>query len=509
MLQWQPKLRTMLLRPHLCTFLLAALALPCAAQPAAQPATDTARAESLPASGMLGFETVHLPGGESMGLVGGSLLFDVGDNWGVGPAVYGAATGGRGGLFVGGLEVQRRWALGRSTTLAAGLYAGGGGGAAAPVGSGLMLRPALTVLQDVGRSLQLGLSWSHVRFPSGSIGSTQLGLVLAWRNEFRHFTGGRPGDPVSAGEASGLGFDRMSVTVGQYDLADGGGRRIRLAGARAERRTGIAGLDWGLEAAAAASGDAAGYMEILGGAGVSIAPLPAALPSWRVGLRAAAGLGGGGAVPTGGGVLAKATATMSISPAPGWTVGAELGTVRGLNGDLRARHAQAWLGIDVEPGFDGRGTAPARLTRTEWSAAIQHHSRVARKDGTTRPLDTIGLKLARYAGESVYLTGQAHSAFAGGAGAYSIGLVGAGVAGSIGGAVRVGAELLAGAAGGGGVASGGGAIVQAVAWAGLNAGTIGEWRVGLGKARAARNGFDSPVIEVSWTRAFGAAGPGR
>ena len=109
-------------------------------QALAQSALPTAKI--LPSSVMLGFETVRLPGGERMGLVGGSFLFDIGDDWGLGPGVYGASAGQRGGLFVGGVEVQKRVALGRSTALALGMYAGGGGGAGAPVGSGLMLRPA-------------------------------------------------------------------------------------------------------------------------------------------------------------------------------------------------------------------------------------------------------------------------------------------------------------------------------------------------------------------------------
>ena len=136
---------------------------------------------------MLGVEQLRLPQGERMGLVGGSLLFDIGGNWGIGPAVYGAATGERGGFFVGGVELQRRWPIGDGVWLVTGLYAGGGGGAGAPVGEGLMLRPALTLLKDLGESLQAGVSWSTVRFPNGRISSDQLGLVLAWRGEFVHF----------------------------------------------------------------------------------------------------------------------------------------------------------------------------------------------------------------------------------------------------------------------------------------------------------------------------------
>src|SRR5262245_27543267 len=147
-------------------------------------------------SSTLGAERLHLPAGERLGLVGGSLLFEVADDWWTGPAVYGAATGLRGGLFVGGLEVQRRWALGRGLRLHTGLFVGGGGGGAAPVGGGLMLRPAIALMQDFG-GLQAGITASHVRFPSGDILSSQLGVLLAWDGHYRYV------DPSFAGQRAG------------------------------------------------------------------------------------------------------------------------------------------------------------------------------------------------------------------------------------------------------------------------------------------------------------------
>lgn len=481
--------------------LVAALQWPCIGHAQSVPAGLA----TLPITTSFGFETLRLPQGEHMGLAGGSLLFDIGSDWAVGPAVYGAATGRRGGLFVGGVELQRRWWLGEGLSLATGLFAGGGGGAAAPVGGGLMLRPAVTLWKDLGPTLQAGLSWSSVRFPSGQIASQQVGVLLAWRREFRYFADTDTGSSAGAatGASTGLGFDRIAATATSYRLTGGSARHFDLAGARAERRSRTDGLAWGLEAAAAAKGDAAGYMEILGTGAYSVAPLP----SWRVGVRAGAGLAGGGAVPTGGGVIAKAAATMSWSPAPGWTLGGEFGTVRGVRSPLRAREAQVWLGIDLEPGVDGRGDSAGTVVRTEWVAALQHVVRVERRDGTRQPLDTIGLKLNRYLGENFYLSGQAHSAYAGGAGAYSVGLFGAGVATSPRSPWRIGAEALIGAAGGGGVATSGGAIAQGLAWASWSPTRLSEWRAGLGTTRPLRGGgAASPIAEVSWSRAFGLAG---
>jgi len=444
----------------------------------------------------LGGERVQLPGGERMGLAGASLLFDAGAGWWLGPAVYGAATGERGGFYVGGVELQRRWRLAPATELAAGLYAGGGGGAAAPVGGGLMLRPALTLWQDLG-PLQAGLGWSQVRFPSGEIRSSQWSLLLGWRHGLQHQA---PGAATPASR-SGLGFDRVALTGGHYRVTNGGADRgIGLVGMRAERDLAWPGWVAGVEAAAAASGDAAGYMEILAHLGWQAAPLPQAWPSLRVGLRGALGLGGGGAMPMGGGTFGKATATVSFRPLPGWTLGADLGRAHG--DPLRARSAQLWLAADLEPvpGAPAGGARPA--VRTEWVASVQHHDRVARNSGPDRALAAVGLALNRYLGPHLYVSGQAHSAFDGGAGAYSIGLLGLGLATADDKPWRVGAELLAGAAGGGGVRSGGGAVWQAKGWAGWSPVPEHELRLGLGGLRSRSGALSTPVVELSWSRRY-------
>ena len=468
------------------------------------PAETDPPARPIPTTTVLGYEMLRLPQDERMGLVGASLLFDVGDGWAFGPAAYGAATGQRGGFFVAGVELQHRWRFAPGWSLASGLYAGGGGGAAAPVGSGLMLRPALTVWTDLGPVLQLGVSLSSVNFPSGEISSRQAGLALAWRGDFAHLDGAHGSASASGTPVTGLGFDRIALLGMAYRFQDTVRPTIGLVGARAERRFDN-GLSWGLEASAAAKGDAAGYMEILGTTAASMAPWPQLLSTWRVGGRLAAGLGGGGAVPTAGGAIGRATVTTEWSPAPGWTLGAEYGLLRAAESDLKARVAQLWLGIDLEPGHDGQRT-PGRVVHTEWAAVLQHHAHVKRRNGSEQSLDTIGLKLNRYLLENVYLSGQAHSAYAGNAGAYSVGLVGAGAATSGDSPFRLGAEVLAGAAGGGSVDTAGGAIVQAVLWAGWSPTPRSEWRAGFGTMRAPSAHQGSPMAELTWSRNFGMAG---
>ncbi|MEN9418815.1 MAG: hypothetical protein RI988_2435 [Pseudomonadota bacterium] len=448
---------------------------------------------------MLSGERLALPRGERMGLLGGSLLFEVSPGWWAGPAVYGAATGERAGLFVGGFELQRRVRLADRLTGVAGLYAGGGGGGAAPVGDGLLVRPAASLLWDFG-GWQAGMSVSGARFAGTEVGGTQLGLMLAWDGRYRHT------DPLLAGRAltdargSGLGFQQAQLSLVSWQLQDGSGRRIGLASARMLRPLGASAWSAGVEMGAAATGGAGGYMEILGSLGLGWEPAA----GLQLGVRGALGLGGGGALATGGGGLAKASAHVGVSPLPGWTLGAEAGLVRGAGSMPRARSLQLWVGHELQPP-PGAG-ASGRVAAYEWTAGVQRMTRAARRDGRSGPVELVTGKIERSLGPSLYLSAQAHSAFGGDAGAYSVGLLGIGWATPAAArGWRVGAELLAGAAGGASLDTGGGAIGQALLWGSLATGERSHVRAGFGRVRALQSGggLDSPLWELSFSHRFG------
>jgi hypothetical protein len=487
--------------------------------------TGTAQAKSLPLSYTLGFETVHLGAGEHLGLVGGGVLFETAPGWWAGPTVYGAATGERGGFFVLGGEVQRRWALGPRASLVTGFYAGGGGGGAAPVGDGLMLRPSVGLMWDFG-PLRAGLSYARIRFPSGQIDGSQVGLQLSMNDQFHYFDAdatGEPGSTASRDRRSGFGVDRMMPLVGRYSIRGEARPSVGLVGTRAERTDDASGLHWGIETAAAAKGDAAGYMEVLGTLGWDTRVTPRGMPAVRVGVRTALGLGGGGAIPTGGGLIGKAALTLDLALVPGWHLGLEQGQIRSFGGSLQASATQIWLGAELDNPQPTYGTShTVRLYET--SVGFEHVLRATRADGSQGSLDLMGFKLNRYVDNHLYVTGQAHSAFAGGAGAYSVGLVGAGLTWpaaiaaapedsaadntvkKVRGGWRFGTELLVGAAGGGRVSTSGGAIVQGTAWASVWRGAAGELRIGAGAIRSLHGNLRSPLVEVNWTIPFGAAG---
>jgi hypothetical protein len=484
------------------------------AAPQEAPASEPAPlpAASADARLRLGAERVRLPGHERMGLVGVTELINVGGDWWAGPGVYGAATGHRGGLFVPGVEGA--WSRPFNDWLAvdAGVFVGGGGGATAPAGGGLMLRPHVDLVLRLP-GFYTGPTWSKVRFPNGSIDSGQFGWMVNFDSSFRY----RRADDLRAdsrtdGSATGTGFDRIDATFTRWrprGSATTGGTPLKqsvdLVGARAERV--VDGPLWaGLEAAGAAHGGVAGYAEVLGAAGLR---WPVVGDRLAVGLHGAAGLGGGGGVDTGGGLLVKAAADARLRLTPELGIGAEAGLV---DAPRHAHFKAAYAGLSLEWQLDpprrngGPGLqadpAPDGATRMEFSAGSERY-RAARRDGTSRPLDAVVLRMNRFVTPAVYLTGQAHSAFAGGAGAYSVGLFGVGVQLPVAPRLRVGVEALAGAAGGGGVDTGDGALLQGRGYVDFALTQSMSLRVGAGRVKSVHGGVDAPAVDAELSFRFG------
>lgn len=462
------------------------------------------------AQARLGIERLTLPGGEHLGLIGTSYLIGLGHGLSFGPAAYGAISGRRGGLFTVGAEAAWQRRVAGPLTLDLGLYVGGGGGGSAPVGGGLMLRPHADLLWDFGPFLA-GVSWSQVRFPNGDIDSKQLGLVWSAKSPFRYVPRERIGARSDIGGRSGMGFDRIQAVVGGYKPRAGSRRvsggpdldaNIGFLGTRVERAIGDHAY-WGLETAGAASGGVGGYAEYLGTIGSETTVWPGVL---TLGGRVALGMGGGGDVDVGGGLLMKAGAygTVRLTRELGLTL--EGGYTAAPQGSFRAVHAAASLNWILDDPSDL--TAPPRNTRTEWVGGIERY-KAQRRDGSQRSLQAFTLKAHRFVTPHVYLTGQAHSAYGGGAGGYTAGLIGAGVQAHVAGPLHIGAEALLGAAGGGGISTEGGAIVQPSVYVGIDLARSLSLRVNAGKIKALRGGsLNAPTVEISLAFTFGVAGHG-
>jgi hypothetical protein len=458
-----------------------------------------------PAFARLGYETVTLPGDEKMGLVGMTYLVQPRDGLCLGPAAYGAVSGQRGGFFTFGGEAALCTRVYGPLDVVAGLYVGGGGGAAAPVGGGLMLRPHLDLLWNFG-PLRAGVSWSKVWFPNGDIDSDQVGVMLDMPLNFDYLPAGSSALASWDGQRSGAGFDRVLAVLGVYaPRGDAQGRsgaplpsHIGYVGARAEAQV-LPALYVGLEANGAASGGVDGYAEILATVGSDVALGDSGV---RLGGRLALGMGGGGDIPTGGGLLGKAAVDLSVPLSRDFSLGLEAGWASAPQGDFSAPFASVALRWALDP---LPGTAPVSV-RQEWSAGVETFFDAARKDGSSRDLQSVSLKFSRFVGEQLYLSGQVQSAYQGGAGAFSVGLFGVGGQWRDGNGWLAGAEFLAGAAGGGGVDTGSGAVVKPMGYVGWELTPATSLRLGAGWIKALNGELSSAALDLSVVFAFDVPG---
>ncbi len=478
---------------------LAALPSPAAAQ-----SVDALAPQRHDALVRLGYETVKLPGSETMGLLGTSYLLELRPGLCVGPGVYSAISGQRGGLFVVGAEAALCVDLAGPLSLRAGLFAGGGGGGAAPVGSGLMLRPHADLMWDFG-AVRAGVSVSHVRFPSGQIDSSQFGVVFEMDTDFSYLA--RPASAAAQaphrGRADGLGVDRFVAVAGAYFPASGtlanSGQplqsRIGTIGARVDHFITPA-LYAGLESNAAASGGAAGYAEFLGTLGVQSRLADDRL---TVGGRIALGMAGGGDIPVGGGLFAKAAVDAAWRLSRDLSLGLEAGWATAPQGSFSAPFGALSLRWDLAP-LPGE---PRDVAVQEFAGGIETWPDAARNVGPTHSLQNVSFKFNRFLDDTLYLSAQVQSAYGGDAGAFAVGLVGGGAQWRVHDNLRLGLELLGGAAGGGGVDSGSGAVYKPMAYVGLDVGAPVYLRFGAGRIRSFNGPLDSNVFELSLVFAYG------
>ncbi|HOM13745.1 MAG TPA: hypothetical protein PLB41_10550, partial [Rubrivivax sp.] len=222
----------------------------------------------------------------------------------------------------------------------------------------------------------------------------------------------------------------------------------------------------------------------------------------RLGGRVAVGMGGGGDMPTGGGLLGKVALDLSVPLSRDVGLGLEAGWASAPQGDFGAPFGSLALrwALDPLPGV------AAVTVRQEWSAGAEIFFDAARKDGSTRDLQSVSFKYSRFVGDTMYLSGQVQSAYQGGAGAFSVGLFGIGGLWRSGQGLLAGAELLAGAAGGGGVDTGSGAVVKPMVFAGWELSKAASLRLGAGWIKAPNGELSSAVADLSVVFAFDVPG---
>ena len=516
LLSWRPMLKTEFFTPRLGRAFFCALTLLGAAAAGADtvlPRPGFLQAQ--PAAFEANWTPLRMPTGERIALLGASYMVAMNDDWGVGPSFYGAAKGNYGGIFTVGFTAQRRWRVADNLHAAASLYAGAGGGLSSDqvrFGGGLMLRPEFSLRTEYG-PWYTGVSLAHTSFPSGNVSGTSLGFMIGYADGFLSYKPGDAGRQVRAVRRSGLGFDEISLSAGVYQPRAGsrgrGGaptERIGKFGATLRQYV-TEGAWWGMEAAGAAQGAGDGYMEVLAVIGQDYAMGSRHL---RGGWHVATGLGGGGDVDTGNGWLVKGGPTLRWKSPWGPSLHLDAGVMGSLTGQFKSTYARLSLGLPLDEAVRPFGEPNASVGKVQTQtiyASLQHLSDVRFKNRPNESVGHLAMILKRDLGPHLYGVAQAGSAAFGSAGAYSFGLFGMGVQSrERAQGVRVGAELMVGAAGGGGVAITGGAAMQTEAWAEWALGDEGRLRLrtGVGQWRSLRGQTQSsPLVNVSLGYAFG------
>ena len=466
--------------------------------------------ETVPSIVKFSLESVKMPGDERMGLMGGNYLLEVCPDIFAGPGVYGSVSGKRGGLFVGGVEATWRKPITSSLTIEPGLFVGGGGGGSAAVGGGLMVRPHVDLMWHTKGST-FGVSVSEVRFTNGHVNSNQVGLVASFDEDFAFTQPGFGGNSLLSTERGGLGFDRVLLNVGNYTPRSG---TIKLDGSTAGN-IGYAGFRadqflndhvfWGLEGGAFAHGSSDGYAEVLGALGVQY---PVLSNNFKVGAVAAVGSGGGGRIDVGGGALVKGGLYAQWQVTKQIFVGLEGGMADSPNGNFKSRYEMLQVGIKLDSANSSSSGSEIRtINDAQWAMDASDYLKVNRYSGAKENLETMGFVINRDITNSMYLSAQAHSAFSGNAGGFSIGLVGLGLRSpEIAHRLSFGIEGLIGAAGGGGVSTQGGAVVQAIPYANIALSKHLELHLGVGRIHSLKGDFNSTVANAALAIPFGLPG---
>ena len=451
-------------------------------------------------------ETLRLPGDEGLGLLGLSGTADFGSFY-LGPGLYGAARGDRGGLFTFGLEGGVRGRPWESVPLEldAGLFVGGGGGAAAPQGGGLMLRPHVGAAFALGR-FRIGAELSRVRFPSGGIDSTQAAITVAFTTDHLWAPESAWGDPFQGPvHWGGRGFEGEALKAEPSS-------RARTRGGGIQPAFDLAGFALSkdlpgpfsrfLSVDGAASGSSSGYAQAVAGLGLQ-AHIAGPL---GVEARFGAGLGGGGGVDTGGGFLISGEGAFTLSTKH-WRASAGLGFLRAPGGSFESRTVAIRLSHRLSvplPWKGGEVLATFDLAHWRVGSGLLVYRHAQRQGGNAEPLQVMTLRADRLLKGGFYLSGEAGSATGGGAGGYSTGLAGLGWQTPTFARQRLFLEGAAGAGGGGGLRSGGGFLTSFRAGWRLDLPLGLELDAAIGKVRAPRGDLDTPTYGLGLHLRFAA-----
>ena len=404
----------------------------------------------------LGMDYLLLEQSAITGLNGMSVFYKFEQGYYGGASIYSAALGAGGGFFVGGWEVGKTTPITDTLFWDASIFIGGGGGASQVGGDGLMVRPQVHVGYDFGDyRVGAGASWvsvsgSDISTPSFALTFTRpLNLELVSGHSANEYAliGAtkvaaltpivRSYFPINNQKRGGGDLETMYLIGAEISFANDGRSEVFI------QATGVV------------AGDAEGYADwILGKRYLwDMAP-------FEFFVDFGAGIGGGGAVNTGGGLIAMANAGVRIDVFSNLDLELGVGALTSLNGDFVALMPTLKASMPFGSGAS-RETNPDTV-RWQISTGLTHLSisEDFRKPGagSNDAPTMINADIDVFLLKNLYMTGQAYTAVAGNAGGFQIGMFGIGYQQPVTERVSLSGEILLGAAGGAGVDTRGGLL---------------------------------------------------
>ncbi len=464
------------------------------------------------------YESLRLPGGEDMGMLGGDLLLNVSDNVRLGVGSYGAVRGERGGFITLGVEGELQHRLSPNWQSHVGLFVGAGGGRGGFTlsGGGLMLRSDVGLTYETADYGNFGFGISHVNFPSGVIKSTQpyINYELPFNTLLNPGWNDRPPNTNERLDPIQPGANEFALVSRYYKIPSS---VVRDNGQPQSSSLKLLGVEWlsyfddnwflKVESEGAMGGENTGYMQILLGGGYRL-PIS---KNTTIKLHAAAGPAGGGGADTGGGVLLDAGIGLQQNITTNTAIELSLGKIRAPSKSFEA----VSLGLKLNYQF---GLPSVGSEAVSWSAlndfdTKQLRVRVAnqtyfkadplwRANFIDDPVSNLGVQIDYFVTPHVYITGQGLAAYAGKAGAYMVGEVGVGTKWPVTDHLFIEGEALLGAAGGGGLAVGGGLVAQGNASVGYKLTDSLSIMATAGRMEALKGNFKANVAGISLAYEF-------
>ncbi len=450
------------------------------------------------------FENLKISSTENMGLLGVDYLLDYNNNLSYGFSVYSAVSGDRGGFFVGGVKADINEPLTKNFYLNQSVFVGGGGGASAGQGGGLMLRGFVGVGY---KSLTLG--YSHVKFPNGTIDSSQFSIAL--ESKFKTLIVSDSFDKkLLANYPLTKSKSYILSTFQTYHPKDSKTR----SGLPLTKDISLIGLEYGsyfskeffsyFESAGAIH-NATGYMEILGGLGYK----KELFNNFAFKTKLSLGASGGGRVDSGGGAITKGSIFLEYLPTKKFITSLGVGKVHAFSGDFDADFVSLSLGVKtnfISLG-DSKNVNFSDIYTQKFSIKLINQTYFYSKNLTTNKnnkndVELMGIGINWYLSENLYLSGETFGAYKGDAGGYAVGMFGIGYEKPVTNKISTIAQLCVGAAGGGSINSEG-KILQPMIGFSYNFNKTDSMEIMGGKVKSLSSAMNSNLFHVSFTHKFG------